>query len=182
MKLASTCPTVLVLLFACSYIDLGVPHGKCACRAPEQVDAEFGCLGTHTDVWGFATCILHLATGQLPYQDLSQIQMVSAMLKGRAPEVSSDLPDWLQHILKHALTFDPAARPCAATLHKVHTSRTLQLLEWGWFALFGPLYVARIARGVNKLVGCATPCLHAVSRLCSYVNWGAHAANIQSCD
>ena len=109
----------------------------CACRAPEQVDAEFGCLGTHTDVWGFATCILHLATGQLPYQDLNQIQMVSAMLKGRALEVSTNLPDWLQHVLRQALTFDAAARPSVAMLHKVHTPRTLQLSEWGWFALIG---------------------------------------------
>ena len=119
---------------ACSCIDPGLPHDKCACRAPEQVDAEFGHLGTHTDVWGFATCFLHLATGQLPYQDLSQLQMVSAMLEGRAPGVSTDLPDWLQHILRQALTFDPAARPSVAMLHKVHTPRTLQLPDWGWFS------------------------------------------------
>ena len=91
-----------------------------ACRAPEQVDAEFGLRGTHTDVWGFATCMLHLATGQLPYQGLTQMQMVSAMFKKRAPDVPTSLPDWLQQALRQALTFDTAARPSVALLHKVH--------------------------------------------------------------
>ena len=116
---------------ACLCIDLGVAHGMCACRAPEQVAAEFGLRGTHTDVWGFATCMLHLATGQLPYPGLTHTQMVSAMLKKRAPEVSTNLPDWLQHALRQALTFDTAARPSVALLHKVCTPRTLQLSAWG---------------------------------------------------
>ena len=116
-----------VVAVACSCIDLGVAHGKSAYRAPEQVDAEFGLRGTHTDVWGFATCILHLATGQLPYQGLTHTQMVSAMLKQRAPEVPTSLPDWLQQALRQALTFDTAARPSVALLHKVCTPRTLQL-------------------------------------------------------
>lgn len=38
-----------------------------ACSAPEQVDAKFGVRGPHTDIWGFAACVLHLATGQQPY-------------------------------------------------------------------------------------------------------------------
>ena len=92
----------------------------CVCRAPEQVDAEFGLSGTHTDVWGFATCILHLATGQLPYQGLSQAQMVSAMLDRSPPEVPTSLPVWLQQALRQALTFDTAARPSVALLHQVH--------------------------------------------------------------
>ena len=80
------------------------------------MDAEFGLRGTHTDVWGFATCILHLATGQLPYQGLTQMQMVSAMLKRRTPEVPSTLPGWLQLALKQCLNFDTAARTSVAQL------------------------------------------------------------------
>ena len=92
-----------------------------ACRAPEQVDTdEFSLRGTHTDVWGFATCILHLATGQLPYQGLTLMQEVSAMHKKRAPEVPTSLPVWLQQALRQALTFDTAARPSVALLHQVH--------------------------------------------------------------
>ena len=68
----------------------------CQCRAPEQVDADFGLRGTHTDVWGFATCTLHLATGQLPYLGLSEIQIVSAMLKRRLPSMPASLPTWLR--------------------------------------------------------------------------------------
>ncbi|KAL0047722.1 hypothetical protein WJX82_010359 [Trebouxia sp. C0006] len=38
-------------------------------------------------MWGFATTVLHLATGHLPYQGLHHVQIVSAMLKKRLPEV-----------------------------------------------------------------------------------------------
>ena len=83
------------------------------------MDAEFGLRGTHTDVWGFATCILHLATGQLPYQGLTQMQMVSAMFKRRLPDVPTTLPAWLQLALKQCLNFDPAARTSVAQLLQV---------------------------------------------------------------
>ena len=81
----------------------------CANRAPEQADADRGPRGTHTDVWGFATCLLHLATGQLPYKGLTHNQTLSALLKTRAPEVPSSLPGWLQQTLKQCLSFDAAA-------------------------------------------------------------------------
>ncbi len=54
------------------------------CRAPEQADAEFGVRGRHTDMWGFAACVLHLATGQQPYHNLTHLQLVSAMFKRKA--------------------------------------------------------------------------------------------------
>ena len=88
------------------------------CRAPEQTDPEFGSRGPYTDVWGFAACILHLATGQLPYAGLSQMQMVSAMLKSRAPEVPRNLPAWLRQALQQCLSFDTAARPSVAALYQ----------------------------------------------------------------
>ena len=88
-------------------------------RSPEQVDADFGSRGPHSDVWGFAVCILHMATGQLPYAELGQIQMVSAMLKRRPPDVPASLPPWLQQTLKQCLSFDTAARPSVAALYQV---------------------------------------------------------------
>ena len=91
----------------------------CASRAPEQWDAEFGLRGSHTDVWGFGTCILHLATGQLPYQGLTQLQMVSAMYNRRIPDIPTSLVAWLRQALKDCLSFDTAARPSVAHLHQV---------------------------------------------------------------
>lgn len=80
-------------------------------RAPEQADAEFGTRGNHTDVWGSAACILHLATGLQPYSGLSMLQMVTAMLKRRPPDVPNTLPEWLQQMLKECFSFDTAKRP-----------------------------------------------------------------------
>ena len=93
-----------------------------SCRAPEQADADFGSLGKHSDVWGFAACVLHMASGQLPYADLNPIQMVTAMLKKRPPSVPTSLPDWLQQALKQCLSFDTAARPSVAELYTVPTA------------------------------------------------------------
>ena len=89
------------------------------CRAPEQADAEFGSRGRHTDAWGIAACILHLATGQQPYLGLSMFQMVSAMLKSRPPDVPNSLPEWLQQVLKQCFSFDAAKRPSVSQLLKV---------------------------------------------------------------
>ncbi len=102
-----------------------------ACRAPEQADAEFGVRGPHTDMWGFAACVLHLATGQQPYHALTHLQLVSAMLKRKLPEVPNGLPSWLQQALQQCLSFDPAARPSASRLQQVgsHVANGLSLLH-----------------------------------------------------
>ncbi len=98
----------------------------CASRAPEQVDAEFGLRGTHTDVWGFAITVLHLATGHLPYQGLTHLQIMFAMSKGRAPEVPSSLPVWLKEAVTSCLTFDTAARPSVSQLRQVGCAQLKQ--------------------------------------------------------
>ena len=90
-----------------------------ACRAPEQTDSEFGRRGRHTNVWGFATTVLHLATGQLPYHGLTQHQTLTAMIKRRPPTVPDTLSAWLQQLLKQCLQFDTTKRPIVASLLEV---------------------------------------------------------------
>ena len=80
------------------------------CRAPEQTDAEFGARGSHSDVWGFAATMLHLATGDQPYKDLTVVQMISAMVKAKPPSVPVTLPAWLQHLLKQCFSFEVTKR------------------------------------------------------------------------
>ena len=88
------------------------------CRAPEQTDTDFGPRGSHTNVWGFATAVLHLATGQLPYHGLTQCQMFTSMMRRRPPAVPDTLPAWLQQHLKQCLDFDVTKRPSAPALLK----------------------------------------------------------------
>ena len=88
-------------------------------RAPEQTDAEFGARGPHTDVWGFGTTLLHLATGQQPYKDLTLVQMVTAMTKARPPAVPDTLPAWLLHVLLQCFNFDVTKRPPVQQLLQV---------------------------------------------------------------
>ena len=94
-------------------------RAPCDFRSPEQADADFGIRGPHTDIWGFAACVLHLASGRLPYQGLSLPQMITAMLKRRPPDVPATLPAWLQQALRQSLVFDTAARPSLEQLLQV---------------------------------------------------------------
>lgn len=89
---------------------------RSGCRAPEQTDAEFGSRGTHTDVWGFAATVLHLASGQLPYKGLTPYQIMGAMMRQRPPAVIDALPSWLHQILQQCFSFDVAARPSVLQL------------------------------------------------------------------
>ena len=75
--------------------------------------------GAHTDVWGFAACILHMATGERPYKGLSLLQMISAMFKQRPPAVPSTLPPWLQQLFSQCFDFKAAARPSVLHLLQV---------------------------------------------------------------
>ena len=92
-----------------------------ACRAPEQADADLGARGPHSDVWGFAAIMLHLATGELPYKDLTFVQVVRAMMKGTPPSVPDTLPPWLQPLLKQCFSFDVTKRPPVPQLLQVWT-------------------------------------------------------------
>ena len=63
--------------------------------------------------------MMHLATGQPPYHDLSQLQMLTAMIKKRQPEIPTSLPAWMQQVLQQCFSFDTAARPSVSYLHQV---------------------------------------------------------------
>ncbi len=88
-------------------------------RAPEQTGEGFGPRGSFTDVWGFATTILHMATGQVPYSGLTLHQMLTAMIRQRPPAVPDSLPGWLQQLLSQCLSFNTAARPSVQQLLQV---------------------------------------------------------------
>ena len=93
-----------------------------------------GVKGSHTDMWGFAACVLHLATGQQPYLGLTFVQTVTAMLKKTPPEVPNSLPSWLQQALQQCLSFDPAARPSASQLQQVGAA-AMQQMAWAFLLL-----------------------------------------------
>ena len=103
----------------CRYQEFAWLRWCCGCRAPEQADADFGSRGAHTDVWGFAACILHMASGDIPYKELSMMQMISAVYKKKSPSVPTSLPPWLRQLLMQCLDFDLAARPSTKDILQV---------------------------------------------------------------
>lgn len=87
--------------------------------ALEQTGEGFGSRGSYTDVWGFATTILHMATGQVPYSGFNLNQMLTAMIRQRPPAVPDSLPGWLQQLLSQCLSFNITARPSVQQLLQV---------------------------------------------------------------
>ena len=70
-------------------------------------------------MWGFDATVLHLATAEQPYKDLTVVQMISAMVKAKPPSVPDRLPAWLQHLLKQCFSFDASKRPPVTQLLQV---------------------------------------------------------------
>ena len=125
----------------------------CACRAPEQADADFGPRGAHTDVWGFAACVLRMANGEEPYKGLTLLQMVSAFFKKRPPCVPSTVPAWLQQLLTQCFNFDAAARPSITDLLQVKNVYTAHVLHHNLYsAVFVLTSVCKWYKGTGLIV------------------------------
>ena len=101
--------------FSTPWLKKGGTH---ACRAPEQADPDLA-VGPYSDVWGFAATVLHLATGEQPYQDLTFMQMVTAMHREKQPAIPGTLPAWLHNLLKRCFSFDITKRPSVPQLLQV---------------------------------------------------------------
>ena len=110
-------------------------------------DGPFGLRGSHTDVWGFATTVLHLATGRLPYQGPTHWQIMFAMSNRRLPEVPFSLPEWLQEALTSCLNFDPAARTSVSQLRQVRCAQVKLLPNFFPFTI--PISKHKPGRFVN---------------------------------
>ena len=101
--------------------------------------------------------MLHLATGQLPYNGLTTYQIMTTMGKRRPPAVPETLPAGLQQLLKQCLTFDVAARPTATQLLQVILTIVWQL------AASACMYVAPLATKATRTRTSACPkgiCAH----------------------
>ncbi len=93
----------------------GVVKGKVRYMAPEQVRNEN--VDRRADIWAIGVCLHELATGNLPFDGASDIDIVRKLIDEKAePVFADDLPDEVREILAHSVARDPAERfsTCAA--------------------------------------------------------------------
>ena len=93
----------------------GVVKGKVRYMAPEQVKNEN--VDRRADIWAIGVCLHELATGTLPFDGASDIDIVRKLIDENAePVFADDLPDEVREILAHSVARDPAERfsTCAA--------------------------------------------------------------------
>lgn len=92
---------------------LGTPNYM----APEQVRADFGPIGPHTDMYALGCLAWYLITGRPPFKGGGPLEILRRQLTQAAPplQASIDIPDGLEAWLQRLLAKRPEARfECAA--------------------------------------------------------------------
>jgi serine/threonine-protein kinase len=86
----------------------GVVKGKIRFMAPEQVRAQP--LDRRADIWAIGVCLHELATGKLPFDDDSDVDVVRRLISDEAPPTFDGVPGPVAEILRHSLVRDPNER------------------------------------------------------------------------
>jgi serine/threonine-protein kinase len=86
----------------------GVVKGKIRFMAPEQVRAQP--LDRRADIWAIGVCLHELATGRLPYDDDSDIDVVRRLISDEPPPRLDGVPAPVAELLSHSLVRDPNER------------------------------------------------------------------------
>ena len=84
--------------------------------SPEQVSGR--ALDHGTDIFSLGVILHEMATGRRPFEGTSSAELVSSILRDRAPlvtDVRADLPDDLARVIRRCLEKDPR--------HRVQTAR-----------------------------------------------------------
>ncbi|KAF6250880.1 kinase-like domain-containing protein [Scenedesmus sp. NREL 46B-D3] len=86
--------------------------------SPEQYDIDAdgnpALVTPAIDLWAWACCMIHMATGVVPFARLMPQQiMMQVGVRHTAPPVPPSLPGPLQQLMQHCLTVSPAQRPTA---------------------------------------------------------------------
>jgi serine/threonine-protein kinase len=79
----------------------GIVKGKIRFMAPEQVRAQP--LDRRADIWAAGVCLCELATGRLPFDDDSDVDVVRRLISDEPPPGFEDVPGPVAEILAHSL-------------------------------------------------------------------------------
>jgi len=92
----------------------GIVKGKIRFMAPEQVRAQP--LDRRADIWAVGVCLHELATGKLPFDSDSDVDIVRRLISDEPPPPFDTVPGPVAEILRHSLVRDPGERfsTCAA--------------------------------------------------------------------
>ncbi len=86
----------------------GIVKGKIRFMAPEQVRAQP--LDRRADIWAVGVCLCELATGKLPYDSDSDVDVVRRLISDEPPPGFDEVPGPVAEILAHSLVRDPNER------------------------------------------------------------------------
>ncbi len=105
----------------------GIVKGKIRFMAPEQVRAQP--LDRRADIWAVGVCLCELATGKLPFDDDSDIDVVRRLISDEPPPGFEDVPGPVAEILAHSLVRDPGERFATAAAMRRAIELAMQQLK-----------------------------------------------------
>ena len=88
-------------------------EGTPAYMAPEQVDAKFGSLGTHSDIYGLGAILFEILTGQSPHRGESLTELLDEIVNKESPlvrQLAPSVPAALEAICAKAMSKQPELR------------------------------------------------------------------------
>ncbi len=98
----------------------GVVKGKIRYLSPEYVNGKG--IDRRADIWACGICLYELVTGQAPYDDLEDLDVVRRLMQSPdpAPDLEDErVPSLLRPILQRSLAREPEARyPTALAMRK----------------------------------------------------------------
>ncbi len=105
----------------------GVVKGKIRFMAPEQVRAQP--LDRRADIWAAGVCLCELATGRLPFDDDSDVDVVRRLISDEAPSGFEDVPAPVAEILAHSLVRNTEERFATASAMRRAIEVAMQQLK-----------------------------------------------------
>jgi serine/threonine-protein kinase len=87
----------------------GVIKGKIRFMAPEQVQGH--AVDRRADLWALGVCLYQLVTGELPFDDDGDIDVLRRLMGNEPPpRPTGAVPEAIEEILAHSLVRDPEER------------------------------------------------------------------------
>mmetsp|Transcript_126588 Transcript_126588/g.405227 ORF Transcript_126588/g.405227 Transcript_126588/m.405227 type:complete len:1035 (+) Transcript_126588:101-3205(+) len=100
---------------------------------PEMFDESAGGISEKADVYSFGIILFELFTRQVPFSELSQMQLTRAKSKGQLPKfppgLDADIADVIRLFLPHRPGARPTARGAIAQLRQLAKQRNIDLAK-----------------------------------------------------